>query len=221
MPGLGESEKAYAHQIKHLDDVADITVFNYDAYDSIDAMSSALVEELSDGCALAGHSLGGHLAMIAASKTPVSKLFLINTWAQTTEKFKEQYHMAQSALNSVGLETLLRSQIPLLMHPDRSSDTALIDQTFNMLIEKGADYYQRCFNALALAGDLGPALPDISAKTLIIHGREDPLFSLEQHEYIQKGIPDAKLAIIETCGHNSLTEQPIALTALMRLFLAM
>jgi len=217
IPGLGENEKAFSHQISYLTELAPVSVFNYDAYDSIDAMVAALIDQLPDNCILAGHSLGGHIAMLAAAQSNISKLIIMNSWAQTTDQFRQQYQMAIDALNSVGLETLLKSQIPLLMHPDRASDTALIDQTYQMLAEKSPETYLRFFQALTKAGDLDNILPQIKAPTLVIHGRQDPLFSLKQHQFIADKIPKAQLAIIEDCGHNAPTEQPVATTALMRL----
>ncbi len=221
VPGLGENEKAFTHQISYLEELAQVSMFDYDAYDSIDAMVEALVSQLPSGCILVGHSLGGHLAMLAAAKSNTSKLIVMNSWAQTTDQFRKQYQMAIDALDSVGLEAMLKSQIPLLMHPDRASDTALIDQTYEMLLEKSPETYLRFFQALTKAGDLDHILPQIKAPTLVIHGRQDPLFSLKQHQFIAEKIPNAQLAIIEDCGHNAPTEQPVATTALTRLFLTL
>jgi len=220
VPGLGENKKAFTHQTSHLKELAQVRIFNYDIYDSINAMVEALVAQLPSGCILAGHSLGGHLAMLAAAKSNVSKLIVMNSWAQTTDQFRKQYQMAIEALDSIGLEMMLKSQIPLLMHPDRASDTDLIDQTYEMLLEKSPETYLRFFQALTNAGDLDHILPQIKASTLVIHGRQDPLFSLKQHQFIAEKIPNAQLAIIEDCGHNAPTEQPVATTALMRFFIS-
>ena len=52
--------------------------------------------------------------------------------------------------------------------------------------------------------------------TLIIVGRQDELTPLDLAAEAAEGIPNARLAIIEECGHLSTLERPQAVTALMR-----
>lgn len=218
IPGLGESEKSFAYLQKHLSDIGPITTLNYDAFDSIEKMVHFIAEKLSSHAALIGHSLGGYLAQLVATQKSPKKLILMNTWANNTENLLAQNAEVAKAVQAHGLEVVLQHQIPLLMHPERSQDIALIDQTFQILMEKSEETYLRHFLALSCAKDID-SLSKITSPTLIIHGRQDPLFSLDQHLFIRDNIPNSKLAIIEDCGHNSPTEQPIATTALIRLFL--
>lgn len=61
-----------------------------------------------------------------------------------------------------------------------------------------------------------PRLRGVACPTIVIHGRQDGVFSLAEHEAIAGAIPMAKLVVIEECGHESPLEQPQAVTTLLR-----
>ena len=60
--------------------------------------------------------------------------------------------------------------------------------------------------------DLAPALGRIACPTLIVHGREDPI-PLASSETAAAAIPNARLSVLERCGHVPYVEQPEALWA--------
>ena len=219
IPGLGESAKAYAHQMTHLQDLIEPTVFDYDAFDNTEDMVASLIPFLKPKTTLIGHSMGGFLAQKCAAKTPelIEKLILINTWADHRLEFQKQNQLALEAIDMVGLEPIIREQIPLLMYDKKAP---LVEEAIQALLEKPPETYKRLFRALSAGEDLTSSLSKITAPTLIIHGRQDPLFSLDQHLHMLKHIPKASLTIIEESGHNSPLEQPQAVTALIRLFLS-
>ncbi len=59
----------------------------------------------------------------------------------------------------------------------------------------------------------------IQCPTLVIAAQNDPIFSVEEHDYISNAIQGAKLAIIDDAGHHIRFEQPQALSALLRYWL--
>ncbi len=216
IPGLGETGKAFYHQIGNLGDMIDPIIFDYDAFETTDAMVGQLVEILPTDCTLVGHSMGGFLAQKCAAQIPVKNLILINTWAKPTYEFLEQNKMAFEAVDEIGLEAMFKHQTPLLFYDKESQ---LIQDSIKALLEKPPEVYKRLFHALSFGEDLSAHLPKITARTLIIHGRHDVLFSQEQHQHMQNLIPGAKMTIIEESGHVSPIEQPQAVTALLRLFI--
>jgi pimeloyl-ACP methyl ester carboxylesterase len=56
--------------------------------------------------------------------------------------------------------------------------------------------------AVYAAPDRRPALSTISAKTLVIHGAEDPLISPEASKEIATAIPGAKFVLVDGMGHG-------------------
>lgn len=222
IPGLGESEKAYQHQLTHLNDLGNLSLFTYDAYDTTDAMCDALLAKCTPKTTLVGHSMGGYIAQKCAIKHPdqIGTLILMNTWANRTTEFVERNTLALQALDSFGLETVIRHETPRLLHPECAKKCDFVENTVQELLKKPAAIYKAHFKALRDAEDLQKHLSKISARTLIIHGRQDPLFSLKQHELMATLIPKASLAIIEDAGHCCPTERPQSVTALMRYFLS-
>lgn len=67
--------------------------------------------------------------------------------------------------------------------------------------------------------DLVPHLGAAACPALVVHGREDPI-PLASSEALAAGLPDARLAVLERCGHVPYVEQPEALFAAVLPFLA-
>jgi proline iminopeptidase len=65
--------------------------------------------------------------------------------------------------------------------------------------------------------DFGPALTRVAIPALIVHGREDPI-PLESSEIAARAL-NARLVVLEHCGHVPYVEQPQSLFAAMREFL--
>jgi pimeloyl-ACP methyl ester carboxylesterase len=56
--------------------------------------------------------------------------------------------------------------------------------------------------SIASADNRVESLSNITAPTLVIHGREDPLVPLACAEDVQKTIPGAKMIVIDGMGHD-------------------
>ena len=67
--------------------------------------------------------------------------------------------------------------------------------------------------------DLLPHLGRVACPVLVVHGRQDPI-PLASSEALAAGLPDARLAVLEACGHVPYVEQPEALFAAVLPFLA-
>lgn len=72
----------------------------------------------------------------------------------------------------------------------------------------------------ALEGfDLRPLLPHITAQTLVISGRHDPLNSVEEGAEVARLIPGARFEVLEHSGHLPAREEPERLWGLVEDFL--
>ncbi|MEO7403253.1 MAG: alpha/beta hydrolase, partial [Burkholderiales bacterium] len=110
--------------------------------------------------------------------------------------------------------------MPMLMHPDRLADTALIGTVKTMARNVGKPAFVRQQRAIMGRVDSRPLLGSIACPTLVLCGREDKLTPLARSEEIAAAIPNARLAIVERSGHLSTLEQPDAVTAALREWLA-
>ena len=84
-----------------------------------------------------------------------------------------------------------------------------VDEKWTRKISAGS--YDRCFCPQGMArqlvailthGDRGPALASVKVPTLVIHGTDDPLVSVEGGNATAKAVPGAKLMLIEGMGHD-------------------
>jgi pimeloyl-ACP methyl ester carboxylesterase len=110
--------------------------------------------------------------------------------------------------------------------PERVARLCLLDTSARpdavmaMAAHVGREAYVRQQTAIMGRSDSRPSLGAIRCPTLVICGRQDALTPRGVSEEIAAGIPGARLAVIEDCGHLSTMEQPARVTALMRAWLA-
>ena len=70
--------------------------------------------------------------------------------------------------------------------------------------------------AMTGTGNLQPRIGAIRAPTLVIHGREDPFYSVEAAKEIADAIPGAELLILDGMGHSLPNEvMPAMLNAIV------
>jgi pimeloyl-ACP methyl ester carboxylesterase len=140
---------------------------------------------------MAGHSLGGRLALEIALKRParLRRLILVNSVG--VGKVGPGGGLLLSLF--IGARKALRKPYP---YP-----------TFDESIE---DPYLR----------IPERLPSIRTPTLLLWGALDPYYPLGQGKEAQKLIPGAKLVVIKGCGHSPCKEQPGEVLKQMLEFLA-
>jgi len=165
--------------------------------------------------------LGGWVAQEVAHLAPhrVLKLALLKTWARPqAPEFCQGWYQAIARVEQGQYEQVLQEYLPSLFHPSRLADTELISTFLAMCRRVGPAAYLRQLQAMAALEhqDDVPRLRRVACPTVVIHGRQDATFSLAEHEAIAGAIPQAKLAVIEECGHESPLEQPHAVTTLLR-----
>ncbi|AWJ91271.1 alpha/beta hydrolase (plasmid) [Azospirillum baldaniorum] len=222
LPGMPLDAALWEHQTGHLADVAEPTVGDLTGQDSMAALAAAVLARAPARFALAGLSMGGYVAFEILRQAPerVAKLALLDTSARPDTP--EQTATRQDAVRLVGqgrLRQVVAAGMPRLVHPDRSADSALVDSVQAQAQRVGADGYIRQQTAIMNRPDSRPGLGAITCPTLVLCGRQDAITPPALHEEMAEGIPGARLALIEDCGHLSAMEQPQAVTALLRQWL--
>jgi pimeloyl-ACP methyl ester carboxylesterase len=80
----------------------------------------------------------------------------------------------------------------------------------------GLEGFKRQQAAIIARIDSRPHLGAIRAPAMVLAAREDAIMPMEVSEEMARGIPGARLEIVEHCGHISSLEQPEAVTARLR-----
>lgn len=218
-PGLMNTPRLWQHQVENLADIADITIVDTRQDISLADMAKRMLDSAPPIFAYAGLSMGGYMAFEMMRQAPerVLKLALLDTAAYNDTPERSQIRRDMIALAEKGdFETVKRNTFPIFLSPEHLKDPGLIAICTEMCDEIGPDVFVQQMTAIMNRNDSRGMLHEIKAPTLVIVGREDQGTPVEAAEEIAGGIPGARLAIIEDCGHLSTIEQPEAVTALLR-----
>jgi pimeloyl-ACP methyl ester carboxylesterase len=219
LPGLLCDAALWDHQIRFLADLADIRVADLSQANSMTTMAAAALSAAPQRFALAGLSMGGYVSLEIMRQAPerVIKLALLDTGPRADTPEQTQRRRALMELAGSGrFEEIPARLRPLWVHQDRQADEELIQVITDMAKRVGAQGFLREQEAIMGRPDSRPGLPRISCPTLVLCGREDASTPLELSIEMASLIPNARLSVIEQCGHMSTMERPHAVTAMLR-----
>lgn len=223
LPGLLCDASVWEAQRRDLADLVEIRTCDFLGLDSIEAMAR-LALGLADGpLAVAGHSMGGRVALELLRQAPerVARLALLDTGVHPAGPAEPAQRQALVDLaRREGMAALTRAWLPPMVHPDRLGDRALMAPLEAMVQRATPAIYEGQVRALLGRPDATGLLAGITCPTLVLVGREDSWAPVARHEQIAAQIPGATLRIIEQCGHMSTVERPDEVTAALRAWLA-
>jgi pimeloyl-ACP methyl ester carboxylesterase len=213
VPGLGGSPRIYAPVAPALWRFGPVTVANHIRDDNMGAIARRILAEAPPRFALAGHSMGGYIAFEIMRQAPerVAKLALINTQARpdTPEATTRRRGQMARALSGE-YHAVLDELFPGFVHPSRGEDAALRRLVHEMGDDLGAETFVRQQTAVIGRPDSRPSLAWIKCPTLVLSGDQDNTIPNSLSMEMAGGIPDAKLKILQNCGHLPQVEQPQA-----------
>jgi pimeloyl-ACP methyl ester carboxylesterase len=223
IPGLGNDARLYEHQLAHLGEVAEPQVAGVPDAPRVGAMAEAVLAAAPPRFALVGLSMGGYVAfeIMRRAGERVTKLALLDTKAELDPPAAVEGRRAALAEIEAGrFEEHVESRLPVLLGPTAFADPTLRAVTRAMALTVGPERYAAQQRAIMDRPDSTGDLAGIGCPTLVLCGRDDALTPPDKHAAMADAIPRARLAVIEDCGHLSALEQPQAVTALLRDWLA-
>lgn len=189
---------------------------------------------------LLGHSNGSAIAIVYAETHPaqVDKLVLVGSQllgytgdsgpAHDAEKARRKAspdfawllaHIGDKApSDDQGFTAYFRERVGFYVYDPRKDAPTIVHQLTNTM--------SRSMNLAfdeSPAADKAPPLSDlgkITAKTLVVEGRQDPVCPLAESEFLRDGIHGARLVAIDKSGHFPWVEQPDAFFAPVTSFLS-
>jgi pimeloyl-ACP methyl ester carboxylesterase len=228
VPGLLCDAKVWQAQIVALSDLATIQVCDHSSQDSLPGMARTILEQAPPRFALAGHSMGGRIAIEVMRLAPerVTALGLFDTGyvplASGAEGEKEAAgrHELLAIARRDGMRAMGRKWIQNMVHPSRLSEAPLIDAVLDMFETKTPEIFAAQIRALLDRPDGASVLPTIKCPTLVLCGHEDIWSPPQRHQDIAARIPGSTFVDIPECGHMSTMERPEAVNQAMRAWLA-
>ena len=228
IPGLLCDEHVWPSQRAALADLADVRIAEHGMHDSLSAIAQDILKDAPPRFALAGHSMGGRIALEVFRAAPecVAALALMDTGHQPlppggdgTRESDGRFKLLATAREQ-GMRAMAQEWVQGMVHPSRLSDHALIDGILDMFGSKSPDLYAAQIHALLNRADAGPLLSQIKCPTLILCGHEDSWSTAPRHYEMAARIAGSMLVDIPVCGHMSTLERPEAVNAAMRAWLS-
>lgn len=219
LPGLLEDADAFAAVMRGLADVAACQVADMTRTNTIAGLARSALEQAPPGpLHLAGHSMGGYVALEVMRQAPgrVAKLALLNTNARPDSPEATENRRRLMRLAETDFKAVITTLLPKLMTPEHVRDAALAGIVDTMALGVGKEAFKRQQEAIIGRIDSRAHLGAIRCPTLVVAARSDQLMPVEVLREMAEGIPGARLAIVEDCGHMAAMERPREVIALFR-----
>lgn len=223
VPGAFTDRRLFAHQLDHLGEVAAPRFVELPDVDSVDAMAEAILAQAPPRFALAGLSLGGIVAFEILRRAParVTRLALLATTHEPDPPPVSAIRQASiDRVRGGDFAGQVDTVVPLLLGPETRARADHVAAVRAMVLSVGAERYARQVEAIMKRPDQRAVPAGIACPTLALVGRDDPLTTVDAHRALAATIPTARLAVVEQAGHLVTMDQPVAVTALLRDWLA-
>ena len=224
VPGLLCDRLVWHETIAAFASTHDVVVPVLDGLDSIPAMAAQLLLDAPTTFALAGHSLGGRIALEVLRQAPqrVSALALLDTGVHPCSRGEPQQRQALLDIaDTQGMRAVARAWLPPMVHPARRSEPAFMQPLEAMIERRTPQTFRNQVTALLNRPDATSVLGSIRCPTCVICGRQDEWSPPAQHESIAARISGAQLAVIDDAGHMAPCERPAAVVTALRHWLPM
>lgn len=156
--------------------------------------------------AVAGHSMGGYVALAFARTYPerVNGLALVSSQAPSDPpERKEGRYKSAADVAEKGISGVVET-----MAPKFTSDPRLQSDAREIMEKQKPAAYIGALKAMAERADSTPMLSTFTFPLVIIHGDEDALISVDRAREIKASIPGSHYAELRGIGHVPMLEAP-------------
>jgi pimeloyl-ACP methyl ester carboxylesterase len=218
VPGLLCDEAFWVYQRQALEGRVKIQIAHHGLLDSLGAMAQRILDQAPSRFALAGHSMGGRVALEVMRRAPdrVIALALLDTGCHPLaagdagEREKAGRFALLEASRREGMRAMGWLWLQKMIHPTRLADEGLVNSILDMMARKTPDIFAAQINALLTRQDTRPLLHTISCPTLVLCGMQDAWAPYTQHSEMAALIPNGMLVGVPEAGHMAPMEQPEA-----------
>jgi pimeloyl-ACP methyl ester carboxylesterase len=224
LPGLLCDARFWRAQMDGLAAICEPRVVSYGLSDSIEAMAACVLADAPQRFAVAGHSMGGRVALEVYRRAPervIGLALLCTDYRAAASPEAKQAEAAErdewlEIARTRGMHGFARKWLPEIVAPERLHDTALVGDIVEMFARQPIEVLEAQTRAGLTRPDYAELLPHIRCQTLICAGAMDTFRPLSSHREMAAKIPLSTLVVIKGCGHMAAMEQPDILTAAMR-----
>jgi len=221
--GLLCDETIWADIPSRLASVANARVMSFAGFTSITGMADQVLAAAPPRFAVAGHSMGGRVALEVWRQAPerVTALALLNTGVHPPRESEfESRGLLVRLARRHGMAALADEWLPPMMgaSPDRA---AQVMPALKAMVQRSTvETFAGQINALLQRPDARSVLPSITVPTLLLSGTNDTWSSLSQHADMQRSVSRSTLVEIAGAGHMSPIERPDSVARALKGWLA-
>ncbi|WP_281856147.1 alpha/beta fold hydrolase [Litoreibacter halocynthiae] len=223
LPGMMCDGRLYGPQIKALGRDRAIHLAPICAHETVEALATEVLASAPPTFALAGLSMGGIVAMEVVRRAPtrVTRLALMDTNALAETPAYAAAREPQIARVMAGslVEVMREEMKPDYLAPGAGRQ-AVLDLVMDMALEMGEGVFLRQSRALQRRPDQQNVLRKLKIPTLILCGEHDRLCPVARHQFMADLIFRATLVVVPDAGHLPTLEQPEAVNAALKQWLA-
>lgn len=202
----------------------DVRTISFEGLDSMQAMASKVLTNAPERFALAGHSMGGRVALEVVRRAPrrVERLALLDTGFEAAAPGEQERRMVlvKQALTE-GIASIAATWGLPMLAPANRDDPRLVKAVVDMVGRMSGEIYARQTRALLGRPDATDVLTGIACPAMLICGMEDGWSPPGRHERMAELIPGAVLRLIDRSGHMAMMEEPAAVLRALREWLDM
>jgi len=216
LPGLMCDDRIWAAQVVALAEYSPVAVGGYGDARSLETMARRVLASAPQKISLAGHSMGGRVALEIFRLAPerIERLALLDTGVHPVVPGEREKRMALLELGRrEGIEALVDAWLLPMLHPDRRRDADFVAPLREMCMKGGIARFENQVTALLERPDASALLAAIRCPALVGVGSDDAWASVEQHRAMAAAIAGAKLVIFPRAGHMTPVEAPGEVTA--------
>jgi len=226
VPGLLCDEWLWHFQVEALADIAEVLVANHGEVDSLGALAEAIIEEAPARFAIAGHSMGGRVALEVARRIPERLLgfSILDTGyealapGEAGEREAAGRRSMLALARRSGMRAMARNWLQGMVYPPRLTEADLIEPIVEMFARRTPNLYALQIQALLARPDAKTVFARIRCPSLVLCGSDDTWAPPSRHELMANMLRHcaSTFGVIPNCGHMTPLERPRAVNDAFR-----
>jgi pimeloyl-ACP methyl ester carboxylesterase len=185
---------------------------------NLQVMAQQVLQRAPSRFALAGHSMGGRVALEVVRLAPerVTRVALMDTGylsrapGEAGEMEATKRYQLLEVARTQGVRAMAQKWVQGMVHPERLKDSVLVEAVIDMFAHKSADIFECQIQALLGRPDASDVLRSLRMPTLLQCGAQDSWAPPAQHHEMHHLVPHAVMDVIPNAGHMAPMEQPQA-----------
>jgi len=218
VPGLMCDAAVWHEQAAALGAIGDVIIADHGDSNTLGGMAERILATAPPSFALAGHSMGGRVALEVMARAPrrVTRLALLDTGfealaaGEAGERERAGRMRLLALARAQGMRPMAEDWARGMVHPARLADAPLMESIHDMIARSSPPLFEAQIHALLNRPDRTALLGDIIVPTLVLCGHDDAWSPLARHADMARRIRGSRLVDVPDCGHMCTMERPEA-----------